>query len=974
MSMYFNKIISFNIIVRIMIFICLILTIFMVVASEKYDVKSLPQAQSYSLSSDAFEDTRPNNEMESSINPFSVSDAEKNSAMIDRANKDQEAEAVNKMISTGARLASSGRSSDIAHSMVGDAVNQEIKQWLNKFGTAQVNLNFDKKFSLKESSLDWLAPWYESASFLFFSQLGIRNKDSRNTLNLGVGLRTLESGWLYGLNTFYDNDLTGHNHRIGLGAEAWTDYLQLAANGYFRLSGWHSSRDFSDYKERPATGGDLRANAYLPVLPQLGGKLMYEQYTGECVALFGKDNLQRNPYAVTAGINYTPVPLLTVGVDQRMGKSRKHETQWNLQMNYRLGENFQAQLSPSAVAGTRLLAESRYNLVDRNNNIVLEYQKQQAVKLTLSPATVSGLPGQVYQVGAQIQGASAVKKIIWNDAELIAAGGTLTPLSTTQFSLVLPPYKRTAQVSRVTVLPSEADLTANFYSLSAVAVDHNGNRSNSSTLVVTVQQPQLILTAAVSGDGAPANGKTAITVEFTVADFEGKPLAGQDVVITTSNGALPNKITEKTDANGVARIALTNTTGGVTVVTAEVEGQRQRVDTHFIEGAIAADKSSLAAVPTSIIADGLIASTITLDLKDTYGDPQAGENVVFDTTLGNMGVITDHNDGTYSAPLTSTTLGAATVTVKVDGSVFNVPSVTVNFTADPIPDAGHSSFTVSTPDILADGTMSSTLSFVPVDKNGHFISGVQGLSFTQNGVPVSISTITEHPDSYTATVVGNTVGDVTITPQVDTLVLSTLQKKVSLFPVPKLTGILVNGQNFATDKGFPKTIFRNATFQLQMNNDVANNAQYDWSSSFTPNVSVNDQGQVTITYQTYSEVTVTAKSKKFPSYAVTYRFSPNRWIYTSGRSLVSSSEASRQCQGSDMSAIIESSRATNGTRAPDGTLWGEWGNLTTYSSDWQSGEYWTKKTSTDFETMNMNTGVLQPGPAYLAFPLCALAI
>lgn len=52
-----------------------------------------------------------------------------------------------------------------------------------------------------------------------------------------------------------------------------------------------------------------------------------------------------------------------------------------------------------------------------------------------------------------------------------------------------------------------------------------------------------------------------------------------------------------------------------------------------------------------------MASTITLDLKDTYGDPQAGANVAFDTTLGNMGVITDHNDGTYSAPLTSTTLG-----------------------------------------------------------------------------------------------------------------------------------------------------------------------------------------------------------------------------------------------------------------------------------------------------------------------------
>lgn len=167
MFMYFNKIISFNFIPKIIIFICLIFKVFIVWAAEKEDINVPQQAQSYSVSSGAFENLRPNNEMESSINPFSTSDTERNAAIIDRANKEQEAEAVNKMISTGVRLASSGRASDMAHSMVGDAVNQEIKQWLNRFGTAQVNLNFDKNFSLKESSLDWLAPWYDSASFLF---------------------------------------------------------------------------------------------------------------------------------------------------------------------------------------------------------------------------------------------------------------------------------------------------------------------------------------------------------------------------------------------------------------------------------------------------------------------------------------------------------------------------------------------------------------------------------------------------------------------------------------------------------------------------------------------------------------------------------------------------------------------------------------------------------------------------------------
>ncbi len=62
----------------------------------------------------------------------------------------------------------------------------------------------------------------------------------------------------------------------GVGAEVATDYLKFSANTYFGLTGWHQSRDFSSYDERPADGFDIRTEAYLPAYPQLGGKLMYE--------------------------------------------------------------------------------------------------------------------------------------------------------------------------------------------------------------------------------------------------------------------------------------------------------------------------------------------------------------------------------------------------------------------------------------------------------------------------------------------------------------------------------------------------------------------------------------------------------------------------------------------------------------------------------------------------------------------------
>ncbi|MDA5519192.1 inverse autotransporter beta domain-containing protein, partial [Yersinia intermedia] len=74
------------------------------------------------------------------------------------------------------------------------------------------------------------------------------------------------------------------------------------------LSGWKDSKDFDDYLERPARGFDVRFQGYLPAYQQLGASAVYEQYYGDEVALFGKDNLQKDPSAATIGVDYTPFP------------------------------------------------------------------------------------------------------------------------------------------------------------------------------------------------------------------------------------------------------------------------------------------------------------------------------------------------------------------------------------------------------------------------------------------------------------------------------------------------------------------------------------------------------------------------------------------------------------------------------------------------------------------------------------------
>ncbi|WP_269212177.1 inverse autotransporter beta domain-containing protein, partial [Yersinia massiliensis] len=459
----------------------------------------------------------------------------------------------------------------MARSTANNELNRSAQQWLSQFGTAKVQINVNNDFKLDGSAADVLLPLADGQKSLLFTQLGARNKNSRNTVNVGVGVRTFQNNWMYGMNTFLDNDITGKNRRVGLGAEAWTDYLKLSANSYFALTDWHQSRDFSDDNERPANGYDIRAEAYLPSHPQLGGKLMYEKYRGDDVALFGKDERQKNPDAITAGVNYTPIPLVTIGVEHRAGKGSHNDSSFNLQLNYRLGESWQSQINPSAVASTRQLASSRYDLVERNNNIVLDYQKQDVISLSL-PEQISGDAGTRVAVSAQVSSKHALDRIEWDDAALSAVGGSLSMTSLQSVEIKLPPYQLTSPGS-------------NTYVLGAVAYDKQGNVSRPVTMQVTVLAGSVSITAAnltVTSDNAPANNTATNSVQAIVTDAGGNPVAGQSVTFSANNGASVTTVIGTTGANGIATATLTNSTVGTTAVTATVNGTSTTVNTQFI--------------------------------------------------------------------------------------------------------------------------------------------------------------------------------------------------------------------------------------------------------------------------------------------------------------------------------------------------------------------------------------------------------
>lgn len=70
---------------------------------------------------------------------------------------------------------------------------------------------------------------------------------------------------------------------------------------------------------RPARGYDITTQGYLPFYRQIGGSLSYEQYLGDNVDLFGSGKKQNDPRAMQLGLNYTPVPLVTMKALHKIG-------------------------------------------------------------------------------------------------------------------------------------------------------------------------------------------------------------------------------------------------------------------------------------------------------------------------------------------------------------------------------------------------------------------------------------------------------------------------------------------------------------------------------------------------------------------------------------------------------------------------------------------------------------------------------
>lgn len=435
------------------------------------------------------------------------------------------------------------------------AVQSQAEQLLSPYGHIKTTLNVGDDGSLDGSSLDYLIPWYAGESTLIFNQFSAHSKDGRNIANIGAGVRyNVSKDWMLGVNAFYDYDISRGHRRGSIGSEVWTNFLKLSGNYYIPLSTWKTSKDFDNYEERPAQGWDVRLQTYLPFYPQLGSSLVYEQYYGDQVALFGTDNLQEDPSSVTLGVDYTPVPLVTIGAGYKQGDSDQNEVTANISFDYHIGTPLSKQLDASAVADMRTLAGSRMDFVDRNNDIVLEYREVKDLDIDVYLKPTSTAPQCI--LGDDPDEAQAYEGCHWTlNADIKShrkiASARWVPVGgySAENTLGLPALSPSSNISAgnnnhwTLTFPAwvnSKDPHANEYDLAVTFSDDKGDSKQSNVVKIKVSEAPVSYQLAIKNDPQSdkavkrnANGKDTVDLEATGAKVSG--LQGETTALTGEN-------------------------------------------------------------------------------------------------------------------------------------------------------------------------------------------------------------------------------------------------------------------------------------------------------------------------------------------------------------------------------------------------------------------------------------------------------
>lgn len=304
---------------------------------------------------------------------------------------------------------------------------------------------------------------------------------------------------------------------------------------------------------------------------------------------------------------------------------------------------------------------------------------------------------------------------------------------------------------------------------------------------LTFSQPVDYPLVAISSLGNPStqntftldsiNGGTAGTVNILWQQKSSIGFTTSNGTGTTSplynlNASVPvmTNVTYYTAGEGdfVSRINATNvTTIEFSLASAETY---MTIMVGYDEGADATT-SIVSASPTSVHANGTSSSTITVQVKDGFGNNfrNGGDTVTLSTTLGTLSSVSDNSNGTYTATLTSSSEGTATISATLN-SVTVTDTATVLFTNPP------PTLSSSTPSDNATGvstTANIVLTFseiVDVESGNVIIKKTSDNSIIET---IAVTDVTKVSGSGTTTITVNPAATLTVSTEYYVLIDAT---------------------------------------------------------------------------------------------------------------------------------------------------------------------------------------------------------